>query len=135
VANRRRRAIALYQKNMTTREIGDTLRVNPKTVWRWLAGMDVARRRRGPRGRTDVPDELIRELIEDFGLSYAEAGEEVGMSKSGVMQRWWRIIGRPRADRAPETAATTSSEPSAPAPGLAGTGTTQVRNGQQRRFR
>lgn len=94
-----RAAVVLYQENWTTRQIGTALAVDSRTVCRWLRQRDVPTRRRGPAGRTDVSDDTIRRLIEVEQCSYASAAKIVDMSKSGVRQRYWRMIGRPRADR------------------------------------
>jgi len=65
------------------REIAERVGIrHSKEVWRSIAAR-VERRRRGPRGRTDVPTELILELIDVEGLSFQETADEVGMSRSG----------------------------------------------------
>jgi uncharacterized protein YjcR len=92
------RAVQLYLDGATTRDIGQQLGVDPRTVRRWIAGQ-VPLRRRGPRGRTDVTDDVVRDLREAQQASYAQIADQVGMSKQGAMQRYWRLTGRPRPDR------------------------------------
>lgn len=82
-------AVQFAAQGRTLREIAHELGVgDSKTVW--LALRDrVPARRRGPRGRTDVPDERIVEMV-DAGLSWQEIADAVGMSRSGVRARWRR---------------------------------------------
>jgi transposase len=93
------RAAALYLAGASQREIAAAFGIDQRTVDRWLDADQVPQRRRGPRGRLDVADSLVQELIEDERLSFRVAGELVGMSKTGVRMRYYRIIGRPRSDR------------------------------------
>jgi DNA-binding transcriptional regulator WhiA len=60
-------------------------------VRRILIDAGVVRRRRGPRGRVDVPDALLRELRDEERLSFAAIAEVTGMSKSGVRHRFERM--------------------------------------------
>lgn len=89
-------ARAAYAAGATTREIADSLGVSPTMVSRWV-GPD-ALRRTGPRGRADVRDARIVEL-RDAGMSFAEIGRRVGMSKSGVTHRYRIATEGARRDR------------------------------------
>jgi transposase-like protein len=90
----------LYQRGRTMRDIAATFQTSEKTIRRWLRGQGVESRATGPIVRQDVSDEVIRQLIEVYRWSYAQVAEHVGMSKTGVRMRYYRIIGRPRPDRA-----------------------------------
>lgn len=105
------RAAELYAGGCTAREIAGALGVTEGTVRRWLAG---ALRRPGRRPRASAEDDaLILELRsvgpdperEALGLpprkpmSFAEIGQAVGMSKTGVRMRYYQLTGRQRPDR------------------------------------
>jgi predicted transcriptional regulator len=90
-------AARLYHSaRLTAAEIARVMKVNERTIRRWLAGTT---RRTGPRGRTDVRDELILALRDRESLCYAEIGRRTGMSETGARQRYWVLTGRERADR------------------------------------
>lgn len=91
------RAVKLYMGGCTGREVGAALGVDDTTVISWVGE---AARRRGPRGRGDVADELILRLRNQECLSYAAIAETVGMSTSGVRMRYYALTGRQRPDRA-----------------------------------
>lgn len=81
---------------MTRDQVARALHVEGPTVGRWLAGII---RPRGPRKRADVRDDRILELRDRDGLSFAEVGRRVGMSKTGARMRYYAITGRPRSKR------------------------------------
>jgi transposase-like protein len=95
---RRDHAITAYRGGATGHEIAAQLDVDPSTVRRWIA-QEQALRRTGPRGRVDVPDELIVELRDVEQLSYATIAGEVGMSKTGVLTRYRVATEGQRRDR------------------------------------
>lgn len=100
----------LYHLGLSTYAVAAQVGRDARTVQRWLAGET---RRRGPRGRLDVTDQRILDLRtvvsdperEAKGLppakpvSFAEIAALVGMSKTGVRNRYYTLIGRPRPDR------------------------------------
>lgn len=83
-----------YRAGRGSDELADEYSVDRRTVQRWAAQADVLRGR-GPRGRADVPTELIVELREVDELSFARVAAEVGMSVSGVKGRYRRHLGLP----------------------------------------
>jgi DNA-binding Lrp family transcriptional regulator len=93
------RAVRLYERGRTLREIADELGVDPRTVWRHIRDQ-VDIRRPGPRGRADVTDEVIVALRgqpgQPPGASWPEIAAEVGMSRTGVRARWLRATGQER---------------------------------------
>lgn len=84
----RRAVIDAYLAGATARELGARHGVDQMTVQRWLRQADVARRRVGPRGRTDVTTALVVELRDVEQLSFAAIAAEVDMSKTGVLNRY-----------------------------------------------
>jgi hypothetical protein len=64
----------------------------------------------GPRGRADVSAERIRRLHEEEHMSFAQVGELVGMSKTGVRMRYYALTGRERPDRAKTITPATAGE-------------------------
>lgn len=82
------RASRLYVKGQTLREIGVLLGVDNAELGKALRSAGVHTRRRGPRGRTDVTDDQIREARDDLRLSFREVAAMVGMSFSGVKGRY-----------------------------------------------
>ncbi|MGH8571021.1 MAG: helix-turn-helix domain-containing protein [Gammaproteobacteria bacterium] len=97
---RRAQALAWYRAGQTTYEIAIGLGVHNRTVAGWI-GSDL--RRTGPRGRTDVPDELIVRLRDGDRLSFGEVAEAVGMSKTGVIKRYRVATEGHQRDRERET--------------------------------
>ena len=89
-------AARLYASGKTSREIGAELGRAPRTIERWLGD---AARRRGPRPRADVKDQLILDLKDREGLSFAEIGRRVHMSTTGARMRYYALTGRDRPDR------------------------------------
>lgn len=83
-----------YRAGATTREIADGMAVSPTTVARWVGEL----RRTGPRGYTGVPDSRIV-VLRESGLSFAEVGRRVGMSKTGVQHRYRIATEGARRDR------------------------------------
>jgi len=79
-------AVRLYRKGRTLREIIDELGIrHSKTLWKAIHGK-VPTRRRGPRGRVDIPDtEILR--LRGLGWSYRQIAARLGMSKTGVRNR------------------------------------------------
>jgi hypothetical protein len=92
-------AARLYASGMTSREAGAAVGADSTTVIKWLAGLGVETRRKGPRGRADVPDRLILEMRDDEGMTFAEIGRATGMSRRGAGNRYRAIRGIPRPDR------------------------------------
>lgn len=68
-------------------------------------------RPRGPRPTTTAEiDALIVELRSGaIPVSYTALAEEVGMSPTGVRNRYYALTSRPRAGRRPKTTETTSA--------------------------
>ena len=89
-------AARLYLSGMTRDQVARELHVEGPTVGRWLAGII---RPRGPRKRADVRDDRILELRDRDGLSFAELGRRVGMSKTGARMRYYAITGRERPEK------------------------------------
>jgi len=87
----------LYGLGLTTAAIGTQMHVDPRTVQRWLDGLTGPR---GPRKRPDARDELILDLRDRGGLSFAEIGRRVHMSKTGARMRYYALTGRERPERA-----------------------------------
>jgi hypothetical protein len=71
------------------REAGPALGIHPRTVERHAASA----RRRGPRGRTDVDDDLIVRLRDGARLIFDEIAGLVGMSRSPVRRRYYHARG------------------------------------------
>jgi transposase-like protein len=90
--------ITAYLAGATTREIATQLGVSATTVARWIAQADVLRRT-GPRGRVDIPDNLIVELRDVEQLSFSAIATEVRMSKTGVINRYRVATEGKRRDR------------------------------------
>jgi hypothetical protein len=100
-AGRIAEAARLYHSaRLTEAEVARVLRVNERTVRRWLAGTT---RRTGPRGRTEVKDRAILDFRQREGLSFAEIARRTGMSTTGARMRYYALTGRERPDR-PRTA-------------------------------
>jgi hypothetical protein len=92
-------ALRLYHDEGLTRdEIALRMRVRGSTVSRWLDG---TARPRGPRPTTTPEtDALIIELRSGaVPVPFPALAEEVGMSPTGVRNRYYALTGRPRADR------------------------------------
>jgi DNA-directed RNA polymerase specialized sigma24 family protein len=90
------KAAVLYVAGRTLRELAIELGSDAKTIRQWLVRAGIQRRRTGPRGRTDVPtDLLVRMREEDFTL--AEIARFCSMSRTGVRRRLLRAAGVPRA--------------------------------------
>ena len=92
----------LYGLGLTTYAIAAHLRVDPRTVQRWLADVTGPR---GPRPRADVRDSLILDLRNREALSFAAIGRRVHMSPTGARMRYYALTGRERPERTRETAA------------------------------
>lgn len=86
----------LHGLGLATRAIAAQVGTDPRTVQRWTAD---ASRPRGPRKRPDVRDEQILDLKDREGLSFAEIGRRVRMSKTGARMRYYALTGHPRPDR------------------------------------
>ena len=82
-------AARLYATGLDTRQIGEQLGADPRTVARWV-GDEV--RRRGPRGRTDVSDKTVWQLR--YGaekLGFDAIAKRTGLSKTAVRKRLARL--------------------------------------------
>ncbi|MGH8921371.1 MAG: hypothetical protein ACRD0H_24050 [Actinomycetes bacterium] len=87
----------LYGLGLTTAAIAAQLGTDPRTVQRWLGD---AVRPRGPRKRPDVQDQLILELRSGCPVaSFRDIAAEVGMSPTGVRNRYYALTGRERPGR------------------------------------
>lgn len=90
-------AARLYHSaRLTEADVARVMQVSVRTVRRWLAG---TARRTGPRGRADVNDQLILDLKDREGLSFAEIGRRVHMSKTGARMRYYALTGMERPER------------------------------------
>jgi transcriptional regulator with XRE-family HTH domain len=78
----------LYATGAHAREIGEKLGVHATTVQRWLAGS----MRPAGTPRAPAADEEIARLREVEGLSFAEIGQRVGMTRSGAGKRYARYV-------------------------------------------
>lgn len=87
----------LHALGLTTRAIAAQMGRDPATIQRWTG--DIARPR-GPRKRPGVRDEVILDLRDRQGLSYAEIGRRVRMSATGARMRYYQLTGRERPERA-----------------------------------
>ena len=87
----------LYGLGLTTYAIAAQVHADPRTVQRWLEDVIGPR---GPRPRPDVRDQLVLDLRDREGLSYAEIGRRVHMSTTGARMRYYALTGRERPERA-----------------------------------
>lgn len=94
----------LHGLGLTTYAIAAQIDADPRTVQRWTAEQA---RPRGPRPTTSAEtDALIVELRSGgVQVTWPALAEEVGMSVTGVRNRYFALTGRPRADRRPRDTA------------------------------
>jgi transposase len=78
---------ALYQAGRSITEIAQRTGRHEETIHRWIA----SRPKRGRPSRTDVPDEVIRHMRDDQGLTFRAISESTGLSESTVWRRHKRI--------------------------------------------
>ncbi|MFI6512857.1 hypothetical protein ACIBCT_35095 [Streptosporangium sp. NPDC050855] len=85
------KAAKIYKEKRSLADVGKEMGVHESTVRYYLANLGFKDMRpQGDRTREDVTDELIVELREG-GLSFAQIGAQVGMSKAGVHARYMVI--------------------------------------------
>lgn len=75
--------VRAYGQNQTTREIAAQVGHSD----RWVRARLPKRRRRGPRGRTDIQTRAIVDLV-NAGWTFGAVGRLLGMSRTGVKHRY-----------------------------------------------
>lgn len=79
-----RRFIHANRQEMTTREVADALGVSISTVWKEIKKQNISYRKYGDRHhatkRPDSDVELIRQLRDEYNLTFREIGEKFDIS-------------------------------------------------------
>jgi len=91
-----------WEKGMTLREIGQHYGISESTVHKRMEELGVPRRAAGPQGKDFPPEEEIRELYWEKGMTLREIGQHYGISENAVYKRM-ETLGIPRRSTGPRS--------------------------------